>query len=57
MKVNYIEEMVTVDVKEFDFKEFEIENEYIVGYYHGEYVEILKKDYDERKIKNRGQKN
>ena len=45
MKVNYIEEMVTVDVKEFNINEFEIEEEYVVGYYHGEYVEILKKDY------------
>tara|TARA_B100000927_G_C16410527_1_gene447131 strand:- start:967 stop:1119 length:153 start_codon:yes stop_codon:yes gene_type:complete len=45
MKVNYIEEMVTVDVKEFNINEFEIEEEYVVGYYHGEYVEILKEDY------------
>ena len=48
MKVNYIEEMVTVDVKEFNFNEFEIADEYVVGYYYGEYVEILKKNYDER---------
>tara|TARA_Y100000389_G_C17106471_1_gene338521 strand:- start:237 stop:383 length:147 start_codon:yes stop_codon:yes gene_type:complete len=47
MKVNYIEEMITVDVQDFDWNAFEIENEYVVGYYHGEYVEVRKKDLNE----------
>ena len=50
MKVNYIEEMVTKHISDFDFSKFEIEKEFVVGYYKGEYVEILKKDYDERQI-------
>jgi hypothetical protein len=45
MKVNYIEEMITKHIPDFDFSKFEIEKEFVVGYYKGEYVEISLSDY------------
>ena len=45
MKVNYIEEMITKNISDFDINKFEMEKEFVIGYYKGEHVEISLKDF------------
>ena len=50
MKVNYIEEMLTKEIENFDINTFELEENYVYGFYNGEFVEISLKDY--KRLKN-----
>ena len=49
IKVNYIEEMVTKEIEDFDPTLFQPEEDYVTGYYKGHHVEISLEDY--KKIK------
>ena len=49
MKIEYIDQLITLDVDDFDFELFDLdkkEDGQVLGHYHGEYVAIDLDDYE-----------
>ena len=60
MKIEYIDQLITLDVDDFDFELFDLdkkEDGQALGHYHGEYVAIDLDDYELEEFLNAPENN
>tara|TARA_Y100000114_G_scaffold136340_1_gene137766 strand:+ start:62 stop:370 length:309 start_codon:yes stop_codon:yes gene_type:complete len=60
MKIEYIDQLITLDVDDFDFELFDLdkkEDGQALGHYHGEYVAIDLDDYELEEFLNASENN